>query len=185
MDFVEFFKNNYTLVYQSIGIIAGLYAFFIFSKKTIMKTDTYKHLKLLMATPVLLLEIKEDQRIIFTEFKLHGKIISSILDTLEIAQMLCDANGMCIKVNPKWVSLTGLTEEEAKGHNWLLSIHHEDRELIQEKWLSMLDTNSPFEEVFRYKNRITDVISVVKCSANDIVNEEGARIYILGLSRVI
>ena len=184
-SFLEFVKDNSTGFYHAGLFLSGLVTFIIFLRKWLSGKEFVKNLKLFLQVPNLLLEIKDDQKIIFSEFKLQGKIINSILDTLELAQFLCDYEGKCIKVNSKWVSLTGLTEEDAKGHHWLLSVHHEDRDRVSEKWQDMIDNNIPFEEIFRYNNRITNVITKVRCTATDVVDEEDNRIFILGLSKVL
>lgn len=184
-SFLDFLKDNATVFYHTGLFLSGLVTFLIFIKKWLSHKEFFQDLKLLLQVPSILIEIKDDQKIIFSEFKLQGKIINSILDTLELAQFLCDYEGKCIKVNSKWVSLTGLTEEDAKGHHWLLSVHHEDRDRVSEKWHDMIENNTPFEEIFRYNNRITNVITKVRCTATDVVDEDDKRMFILGLSRVL
>jgi hypothetical protein len=49
----------------------------------------------------------------------------------------------------------------------------------------MISYNTPFEEIFRYQHRVTNVITRVKCTATDVVDDSGNRIFILGLSRVL
>lgn len=178
-------QNNITWIYYFLAVIGIIYTFFSFIKRKLEKTDAINLLKLITEVPEKISEIREDQKIITKELKLQSKYINSILDTLEIAQFLCDFEGKCIKVNSKWISLTGLSEEEALGHNWLLSVHFEDRDRIQHKWQLMIHENTPFEEVFRYQHRVTDIITKVKCTATDVTDEEGKRIFIIGLSVVL
>ena len=49
----------------------------------------------------------------------------------------------------------------------------------------MVAYNTPFEEIFRYQHRVTGVITKVKCTATDVNDDDGERIFILGLSRVL
>jgi len=182
LDFLQYHLNS---VYSILAIIGIMYGFYRFTTKTFKKTDFYNLIRLLNETPEIILQIKEGQKEIFNEIKLQRKLVNSILDTLELAQFICDSEGKCIKVNPKWTSLTGLSEEEAHGHNWLLSVHIEDRQEVQKKWHNMITYNTPFEEIFRYQHRVTDVITKVKCTATDVEDESGERIFILGLSRVL
>jgi hypothetical protein len=84
------------------AVVGTLYAFFRFTKKLIVKTDSYNLLRLIKETPELIVEIKKGQSEIYKEIKLQGKVVNAILDTLELAQFICDSEGKCIKVNPKW-----------------------------------------------------------------------------------
>jgi len=140
---------------------------------------------LITETPETIQDIRRSQKEIYSEIKLQGKVINSILDTMDLAQFVCDSAGKCIKVNSKWTSITGLSEDDAQGHHWLISVHGEDRQSVQKKWHNMVAYNTPFEEVFRYEHRITKEITRVKCTATDVTDEDGSRIYILGLSRIV
>jgi PAS domain S-box-containing protein len=179
------FLNNLNSIYYLLSILAILYTGITFFSNRFRRSNLFNCLKLITEVPEKINQIQSTQHTIYTEIKLQHKIINAILDKLEIAQFLCDCDGKCIKVNAKWVSLTGLTESEALGHNWLLSVHPEDREDVQEKWNNMIQNNAPFEEVFRYQNRVNQVITKVKCTATDILDENNIRVFILGLSKVI
>lgn len=181
----SFLTENINTIYYTLAVIGLLYATYKFFYKIIQTTNMYNLFRLIKETPELVVSIKDTQKEILQEIRLHGKLVNAILDTLELAQFVCDSEGKCIKVNSKWISLTGLSEEEASGHHWLLSIHSEDRQNIQKKWYNMIAYNTPFEEVFRYQHRVTDIITKVKCTATDVTDEEGKRIFILGLSRVL
>jgi len=178
-------ESNLNTIYYALAVIGSLYAFYKFSSKLIRKSDWYNLIRLITETPELIVKIKDGQKEIFNEIKLQGKVVNAILDTLELAQFVCDSEGKCFKVNSKWISLTGLSEEEAYGHNWLLSVHIDDRQSVQKKWYNMIAHNTPFEEIFRYQHRVTNVITKVKCTATDVDDEDGKRIFILGLSRVL
>jgi len=182
---LDFLNQNINTIYYTLAALGIIYGFYRYVAKTVKKTDFYNLIRLLNETPEMILEIKEGQKKIYNEIKLQGKVVNTILDTLELAQFVCDQEGKCIKVNSKWISLTGLSEEEAHGHNWLLSVHIDDRQEVQRKWHNMIEHNTPFEEIFRYHHRVTGVITNVKCKATDVTDENNNRIYILGLSRVL
>lgn len=182
---MDFLHENINTVYYTLAVIGVIYGFYKFATRSIKKTDFYNLISLLNETPKMIIEIKEGQKEIYNEIKLQGKVVNTILDTLELAQFVCDPEGKCIKVNSKWISLTGLSEEEAHGHNWLLSVHIEDRQEVQKKWHNMIAYNTPFEEIFRYQHRVTGLITNVKCTATDVTDENDNRIFILGLSRVL
>lgn len=180
-----FTPANVNTIYYCIAITGSVYAFYKFFSKIFKKTEMYNLARLIKETPELVVKIKDMQKEIYHEIKLHSKLVNSILDTLELAQFVCDFEGRCIKVNSKWISLTGLSEEDASGHHWLLSVHIDDRQNIQKKWHNMITYNTPFEEIFRYQHRVTGLITKVKCTATDVDDEDGKRIFILGLSRVL
>lgn len=182
---MENFLNNVNHWYYVLTIIGTFYAFYKFISKRIVNSCWYSLISLIKETPENIVQIKKGQTEIFKEIKLQGKLVNSILDTLELAQIVCNTNGECIKVNSKWISLTGLSQEDAHGNNWLISVHAEDRQEVQKKWHNMISYNTPFEEVFRYQHRLTEIITKVKCTAIDVEDENGKRIFILGLSRVL
>ena len=185
MNFIDFLSANATWVYYVISIIGVLFTSFLYIKNKVKKSKFSTLLSLITEVPVSIKNIESHQKLLYSEMKLQGKVVSAILDTLDLAHFISDAKGQCIKVNSKWISITGLPESDALGHNWLLSVHPEDREHIEEKWQHMVDNNAPFEEVFRYQNRITAVITKVKCHATDVLDENSDRIFILGFSRIL
>ncbi len=177
--------KNLNTIYYAILILGALYTFFKFITFRFKKSKIYNSVSLITEVPLIVRSINDKQEEVLREVKLQGRLISEILESLELAQFLCDAEGLCIKVNSRWTNLTGLSEEDAQGHNWLLSIHQEDKERVTRKWKEMLEENIPFEEIFRYQHRVTKCITKVKCTATEIYDEEGNRIYVFGLSRVI
>lgn len=61
----------------------------------------------------------------------------------------CDVNGYCIRVNYKWRELTGLSEEDALGNQWLKAVHPKDREELQKNWGLFITKSIPFEAEYR------------------------------------
>ena len=45
-----------------------------------------------------------------------------------------DANGNCTYANETWCELSGLSQEETRGHLWSKSVHPEDLAMVMEKW---------------------------------------------------
>lgn len=185
MNIIDILSNNVTWVYYALSVIGVLYTMFIFVSIKLKKSKLNTILSLITEVPASVKNIELHQKLLYSEIKLQGKVVSAILDTLDLAHFLSDAKGHCIKVNSKWISITGLPEADALGHNWILSVHPEDREHVQERWQYMVDNNTPFEEVFRYQNRVTSAITKVKCHATDVLDESNNRIFILGFSRIL
>ena len=46
------------------------------------------------------------------------------------------SDGYTTYVNPKWLELSGLTNDEAIGFGWLEAVHPDDREQLDLRWLS-------------------------------------------------
>ena len=185
MDVITLLNTHANWIYYALSIVGLLYTMFVFIQNKIKRSKFSTILSLISEVPVSVKNIEQHQKLLYSEIKLQGKVVSAILDTLDLAHFISDAKGQCIKVNSKWISITGLPEADALGHNWLLSVHPEDREHIEEKWQHMVENNAPFEEVFRYQNRITAVITKVKCHATDVLDENSDRIFILGFSRIL
>ena len=45
-----------------------------------------------------------------------------------------DEKGKTTFVNPKWIELSGLTEAQALGDNWLQAVHQDDRQFLINHW---------------------------------------------------
>lgn len=184
-DVITFIHKNAEIAYYVIATLITLISIYRVLRKQFNKLQASNYLSLITEVPASIKNIERSQTLLYSEVQVQSKIISAVLDTLELAHFLCDSAGKCIKVNSKWITLTGLPEREALGHNWLLSIHPDDREHVQEKWQEMLENYTPFEEVFRYQHRITGKITKVKCHATDVMDDRGNRVFILGFSRVM
>lgn len=180
---IEALDKNVHWIGGTIGVITALYSAFRFSIHCFNKSRLNAIIKDAINVPNVINTIKDGQKLLFAEVQLQSKIVTAVLDTLELAHFLCDAAGKCIKVNNKWISLTGLSERDALGHNWLLSVHPADRDTIQTKWHDMVENRTPFEEIFRYQHRVTGEVTRVKCHATDVTDDDGGRVFIIGFSR--
>jgi len=59
------------------------------------------------------------------------------------------SDGYTTYVNPKWLELSGLTNDEAIGFGWLEAVHPDDREQLDLRWLS--DVQSQKSSVAEYR----------------------------------
>ena len=57
-----------------------------------------------------------------------------LCEAAPIGIFLTDAEGRDVYHNPRWLSLTGLIQEEARGHGWSRVVHPEDRAAVLEEW---------------------------------------------------
>ena len=182
---IEWIQGNSTWVYYTLSVVGICITIYKYIHNKLKNLEVNTYISLIREVPQSIKNIERSQSLLYSEVQLQSKIIAAVLDTLELAHFLCDSKGKCIKVNSKWITLTGLPEREALGHNWLLAIHHDDRDRVQEKWHDMLENYTPFEEVFRYQHRLTHEITTVKCHATDVLDDNGNRVFILGFSRVM
>lgn len=178
-------RENIALCSAIIGITTTIILIIKTIKNIYNNSSFHKFLSDAYNLPTILKSIEGRQYRIFTELKLQSKINNAIIDILDLAQSLYDKDGLCIKVNRKWVSITGMTESEAMGNNWLLAVHPDYKDEVSEKWDKMVKCRVPFEEVFIYVNRVTSENIKVKAAATDVLNEVNEREFILGFSIVI
>lgn len=85
----------------------------------------------------------------------------------------CDSNGNCHKVNYKWRDLTGLSENNAIGNQWMSAIHPNDRDRVYLAWENFLHKHYPFEENYRIVNLTESKVLHVKGRAISKKNDKG------------
>ncbi len=61
-----------------------------------------------------------------------------------------DENGDTAYVNPRWCQITGLSSEEALGHNWLNAVHKDDKKNIIKEWKSAVSMQEISASEFRF-----------------------------------
>ncbi len=61
-----------------------------------------------------------------------------------------DENGDTAYVNPRWCQITGLSSEEALGHNWLSAVHEDDKKNIIKEWKSAVSMQEISASEFRF-----------------------------------
>ncbi len=64
--------------------------------------------------------------------------------SVPVALFHADARGEIQAVNPAWISLTGLSAQQASGEAWLDVIHPEDREALRDAWRHAVAKIEPF-----------------------------------------
>lgn len=61
------------------------------------------------------------------------------------AKYECDVNGLCVRVNEKYSTLTGITEHQAIGNGWLTIIHPSDQKRVFNMWEDFVIKDFPFD----------------------------------------
>ena len=62
-----------------------------------------------------------------------------------------DAQGNCLFVNPRWISLTGLSLAEAEGQGWTQALHPDDRDRVFSEWSQAAQENREFALEYRFQ----------------------------------
>lgn len=90
----------------------------------------------------------------------------------------CDSNGLCIKANYKWRELTGLSENDALGNQWIKAIHPNDRDKVHRAWENFISKEYPFEEIYRIVNLTLSKIFVVRGRAISKTDANGIELIV-------
>lgn len=62
-----------------------------------------------------------------------------------------NAQGDCLFVNPRWLTITDLSIEEALGSGWKKALHPEDQERVAVEWFGTTEIGSEFSLEYRFK----------------------------------
>ncbi len=60
-----------------------------------------------------------------------------------------EPNGELKSDQPSWQRFTGQTPDQYVGFGWLNSLHHEDREAVEQAWRTALDSHTVFDVEYR------------------------------------
>ena len=63
------------------------------------------------------------------------------------------ADGITTYVNPKWCEISGVTEKEAMGNDWLKAVHPEDREKVIKNWENKVSKGIYSEAEYRFLHK--------------------------------
>ena len=63
------------------------------------------------------------------------------------------ADGITTYVNPKWCEISGVTEKEAMGNDWLKAVHPEDREKVIKNWENKVSKSIYSEAEYRFLHK--------------------------------
>ena len=67
----------------------------------------------------------------------------------------CDANGYAVKLNKKLLDIMGMSEDEGLGYGWVSRLIEADRMRVLREWEESVKTNSEFNSVYTFVNKIT------------------------------
>lgn len=82
------------------------------------------------------------------------------LNIQKIAFWYSTSTGECIYVSPAYCRLSGYSESELIGNNWLTVIVREHRQRVQEAWETSINLSTPFDEVYTIKKPDNSTVTV-------------------------
>lgn len=100
--------------------------------------------------------------------------VQAIQECSPVGVFFADLDGSCKYANGRFLEISGLAAEEARGHGWRRILHPEDREWVSQEWQAALQAQSYFEAVYRYLRPDGEVVWIA-CRAAP-VNSGGALI---------
>jgi PAS domain S-box-containing protein len=77
------------------------------------------------------------------------QLFQTLSDVSPVGIFRTQPDGSTTYVNPKWLELSGLTTEDAIGFGWLKAVHPDDKEVLENKWKS--DVESQMSSVAEYR----------------------------------
>jgi len=99
-----------------------------------------------------------------------------LFETLAIASPVgifrTNSDGYTTYVNPKWLNLSGLTFEEAIGFGWLNAVHPDDREKLNEKWISDIKSHLPSVAEYRFLRADESLVWVIGSAVPELIDNE-------------
>ncbi len=101
-----------------------------------------------------------------------GKVTRSVLRESEnkyraLAEMSpigifrSDTEGYTAYVNPRWLELAGISEDEALGFGWLKAVHPADRKWVERVWEKATRDFSVFTAEYRYEHSNGRIVWVI------------------------
>ncbi len=82
------------------------------------------------------------------------------------------SDGQTIYVNPRWSELSGLTQDDAMGNNWIDAVHHDDRKKVTENWENNILSGSPSDAEYRFLHKDGSIVWVIGNAVPELINNE-------------
>jgi len=101
------------------------------------------------------------------------QLFQTLSDVSPVGIFRTQPDGFTTYVNPKWLELSGLTTGEAIGFGWLKAVHPDDREVLENKWKS--DVESQMSSVAEYRFLRSDG-SIVWVIGNAVTEKKNNKI---------
>ena len=86
-----------------------------------------------------------------TELKISEKQFRLIADLSPVHLFRAGPEGDATFLSPGFLSMTGLSREQALGFGWIESVHPDDRDRLMEAWQEALHSQVIFQAEFRFR----------------------------------
>lgn len=74
----------------------------------------------------------------------------TLTNLIPVGVFMTQSDGKTIFVNPKWCSISGLSQEEALNDGWLNAVHPEDRKRLKKEWYVAADKRETSDAEYRF-----------------------------------
>jgi PAS domain S-box-containing protein len=82
------------------------------------------------------------------------------------------SDGYTTYVNPKWLELSGLTNDKAMGFGWLEAVHPDDREQLDLRWKSDVQTHNSSLAEYRFLRSDGSIVWVMGNAIPELIGDE-------------
>jgi PAS domain S-box-containing protein len=103
------------------------------------------------------------------------------MELLPVGVFRTDTDGFCQYANRKWLSMTGLTFEQAKGKGWMNILHPEDHEHVLESIDNELVKTGVWNREFRFITPRKAIVWV-QGMACELLDDAGGRVGFIGVA---
>ncbi len=109
------------------------------------------------------------------------RLFQTLMELLPVGVFRTDIDGLCLYANRKWLDMTGLTFEQAKGKGWMKALHPGDHKHVLDGINKDLVKTGEWHREFRF---ITpeEVTIWVQGMASELLDEAGKRIGFIGVA---
>lgn len=123
-----------TLLFASLSLTLLTACYLLYLSKQRLRIE-----ELLAQNDTALLDLEEREQ-----------LFKQLAERAPIGIFKTDARGACTYVNPAWLEMTDLGEEEGLGFGWAEAIHPEDLQGVQESWKEAVDSSGSYSRRFRF-----------------------------------
>lgn len=90
-----------------------------------------------------------------------------------VATVYTDSQGLCLYVNPKFISVTGADAEEAFGIHWSHWVNTSERANVMKIWSEAIEKQAPFESALRFGGKQSEDLVWMIARGSPQIDEEG------------
>lgn len=164
-----------------VGVILGFWWKFWLKKRFEEGKDLYSKIKLISEEfrPNGGSTLRDAINRIEEKVTLTEQKTVAIIKSLPLGTWVSDSKGKCVDLNKSFCNITGRTESELKGDNWINWIVQTERDDVFEEWNKCVNNVLNFDMIYRF-TLPNQKVQKVHAIAYQLRNEKGALIGFLG-----